>query len=111
MVTFEIRETPIGTSPLAHARYLHGGGKKGYVTVAHKTPDTPLDDWHPHSYAVEELDEVVPPYGGLTDVYISQNRFSQNLQPCGAFGAVHGPRLLQHPGPRPDAPAGGASPR
>ena len=62
---------PIGSSPLAHARWLHGSGK-GYVTVGQK-PDR--EPWVQDSYPVEKLYEVVPTYGGLNDVYISQNRF------------------------------------
>ena len=69
-----IRETPIGTSPLAHARYLHGTGK-GHVTLSNKVGPEPLSEWNQHSYPVEKLHEVVPAYSGLKDVYISQNRF------------------------------------
>ena len=61
----------IGSSPLAHTRWLHDSGK-GYVTVAHKPDRKP---WVQESYAVEKLYEVVPAYGGLKNVYISQNRF------------------------------------
>jgi hypothetical protein len=71
-----IRETPIGASPLAHARYLHGAGR-GNVTICHKVglgPE-PSSEWNQNSYPVEELHEVVPAYSGLKDVYISQNRF------------------------------------
>jgi len=63
-----IRETPIGSSPLAHARYLHSAGT-GCVTLAHKP------GWQQHSYRLEKLYEVLPAYGGMDDVYISQNRF------------------------------------
>jgi hypothetical protein len=59
-----IRETPIGSSPIAHARYLHGEGK-GHITLAHKP------GWHQHSYSLEKLYEILPPYGGMADVYIS----------------------------------------
>ena len=62
---------PIGSSPLAHARWLHGS-RKGYVTVGQK-PDR--EPWVQDSYPVQKLYEVVPIYGGLNDVYISQNRF------------------------------------
>jgi hypothetical protein len=61
----------IGSSPLAHARWLHGS-RKGYVTVGQK-PDR--EPWVQDSYPVEKLYEVVPTYGGLNDVYITQNRF------------------------------------
>lgn len=63
-----IRETPIGSSPLAHARYLHSAGT-GCVTLAHKP------GWQQHSYRLEKLYEVLPAYGGMDEVYISQNRF------------------------------------
>lgn len=62
---------PRGSSPLAHARYLHGTGQ-GKVTVGHKSNRKP---WVQHSYSVEELYEVLPTYAGLNDVYITQNRF------------------------------------
>jgi hypothetical protein len=45
-------------SPPNHGRYLHGAGK-GRVTVAHKNPD-----WKQRSYQTQELDEVLPAYGG-----------------------------------------------
>jgi hypothetical protein len=61
---------PIGSSPLAHARYLHGSGK-GYVTVAQKTHREP---WVQHSHSVEKLYEVLLEYAGLDDVYLSLNR-------------------------------------
>ena len=69
------RETPIGVSPLAHARYLHNGADRGKVTIGQKNGLKPPDDWSQHSYPVEELYEVVPAYSGLDDVYITQNRF------------------------------------
>jgi hypothetical protein len=69
-----IREAPIGSSPLAHAQCLHGTGK-GYVTVARKIDLKPPSDWHQHSYPAEKLYEILPAYGSLSDVYISQNRF------------------------------------
>lgn len=65
---------PIGSSPLAHARYLHDSGK-GKVTVGQKTGLKPPDDWSQSSHSVEELYEVLPTYAGLNDVYITQNRF------------------------------------
>ncbi len=67
-------DTPVGASPLAHARYLHGAGK-GSVTLGQKNGLKPLDDWNQHSYPPEKLYEVVPAYSGLDDVYITQNRF------------------------------------
>jgi hypothetical protein len=69
-----IREAPIGSSPLAHAQCLHGTGK-GYVTVARKIDLEPPSDWQQHSYPAEKLYEILPAYGSLSDVYISQNRF------------------------------------
>jgi hypothetical protein len=69
-----IREAPIGSSPLAHARFLHGTGQ-GNVTVARKTNLAPPGDWQQHSYPVEKLYEKLSSYSGLSNVYISQNRF------------------------------------
>jgi hypothetical protein len=69
-----IREAPIGSSPLAHARFLHGTGQ-GNVTVARKTNLEPPNDWSQDSYPVQKLYEALPAYGGLKDVYITQNRF------------------------------------
>ena len=64
-----IREALVN-SPLNHGRYLHGAGK-GYVTIACKTNGS----WQQHSYERGHLDQVLPAYGGVDDVYISQNRF------------------------------------
>lgn len=64
----------IGSSPLAHARYLHDSGK-GKVTVGQKTNLESPDDWNQTSHSVEQLYEVLPAYAGLNDVYITQNRF------------------------------------
>ncbi len=61
----------IGSSLLAHARYLHGAGK-GKATVGHKNHS---EAWVQNSYSVEELYKVLPTYTGLNDVYITQNRF------------------------------------
>jgi hypothetical protein len=58
------------TSPLSHGRFLHDKAGSGHVTVAQKAPN-----WYQHSYKIHKLDEVLPAYGGLEDVYISQNRF------------------------------------
>jgi len=69
-----IGEASIGSSSLAHVRYLHEGGQ-GNVTLARKTGLEPPDDWHQRSEPAEKLYEVVPAYDGLSDVYISQNRF------------------------------------
>jgi hypothetical protein len=63
-----IRDAAIGSSPLAHARYLHDAGN-GYVTLAYKP------GWHQHSYPLEKLYEVLSACGDMDDVYISQNRF------------------------------------
>ncbi len=65
---------PIGSSPLNHAKYLHGSGK-GTVTIGQKTNLEPSDQWKQTSYSVEQLYEVLPAYAGLNDVYITQNRF------------------------------------
>jgi hypothetical protein len=59
---------PIGSSPLAHARYLHSTGN-GYVTLAQNP------GWQQHSYPLEKLYEILPAYSGMDDVYITQNRF------------------------------------
>ena len=64
-----IREALVN-SPLNHGRYLHGAGK-GYVTIACKTTGS----WQQHSYERGLLDQVLPAYSGVDDVYISQNRF------------------------------------
>ena len=64
----------IGFSPLAHAKYLHRSGK-GKVTVSQKTDLQPPDDWIQTSHALEDLYKVLPAYAGLSDVYITQNRF------------------------------------
>jgi hypothetical protein len=64
----------IGSSPLAHARYLHGSGK-GKVTIGQKTNLEPPNHWKQTSYPVEQLYEVLPAYAGLNDIYITQNRF------------------------------------
>ena len=41
----------------------------GYATLAQKP------GWQQRSYPLEELYEILPAYGGMNDVYISQNRF------------------------------------
>jgi hypothetical protein len=69
-----ISETPVGSSPLAHARFLHEAGR-GHVTIARKTDLEPPGDWQQSSVPAEKLDEILPAYAGLRDVYISQNRF------------------------------------
>ena len=85
------RETHVGASPLAHARYLHNGAAKGYVTLGQKNGHKPPDDWHQHSYSVEELYEIVPAYGGLADVYIAQNRFygSRRIEMLAELSALY----------------------
>ena len=90
-------------SPPNHGRYLHGAGK-GCVTVAQKNPD-----WQQPSYQTQQLNEVLPAYGGLNDVYISQNRFwgsraVSNL-PATSFGILRtlefaGVEHLRYPLPR-----------
>lgn len=72
-------------SPLSHGRFLHGTGE-GYVTIGRKTGSAPPNDWEQHSEPFEKLVEVLPAYGGDTDVYISQNRF---------YGSRRGSRLAQ----------------
>jgi hypothetical protein len=72
-------------SPLSHGRFLHGTGK-GCVTIGRKTGLAPPNDWEQHSEPFEKLVEVLPAYGGDTDVYISQNRF---------YGSRLGSRLAQ----------------
>jgi hypothetical protein len=79
------RETVIGASPPAPARYLHGVGK-GSVTLSQKNGLKAPDDWNQRSYPVEKLYEVVPAYSGLYDVYITQNRF---------YGSRKGDRLRE----------------
>ncbi|MDP9440091.1 MAG: hypothetical protein M3P49_15355 [Actinomycetota bacterium] len=69
-----VRVTVPVDSPLAHGAFLHGAGK-GYVSLGRKTKARPPYNWHQHSYALEELPEVLPRYLGAEDVYISQNRF------------------------------------
>ena len=64
----------VGSSSLAHARYLHEGGR-GSVTLARKTGLKSPDDWQQFSDSAKKLYEVLPAYSGLSDVYISQNRF------------------------------------
>lgn len=41
----------------------------GYATIAQKP------GWQQRSYPLEKLYEILPAYGGMNDVYISQNRF------------------------------------
>jgi hypothetical protein len=65
------KKQSIGSSPLAHARYLHDSGNQ-YVTVGQKTDREP---WIETPYRVEKLYEVLPEYAGLNDVYLSLNRY------------------------------------
>jgi hypothetical protein len=70
-----IREALVD-SPLNHGKYLHSSEAKGHITVAQKIPGRlPPDSWQQHSYETQELYEALPAYGGLYDVYISQNTF------------------------------------
>jgi hypothetical protein len=70
-----IREA-LADSPLNHGKYLHSSEAKGHITVAQKIPGRlPPDSWQQHSYETQELYEALPAYGGLYDVYISQNTF------------------------------------
>ncbi len=64
----------IGSSPLAHAKFLHNTGK-GKVTISQKIDLGPPDDWIQTSRSVEKLYEVLPAYAGSNGVYITQNRF------------------------------------
>jgi len=71
-----IREALVD-SPLNHGKYLHSAGK-GHGDVAQKIPglSPPGSSWQQHSYEMqEELYEALPAYGGLYDIYISQNTF------------------------------------
>jgi hypothetical protein len=62
-------------SSLNHGKFLHGAGK-GHITVGRKFPELPSPgNWRQHSYPTQKLYEVLPAYGGVYDVYISQNRF------------------------------------
>jgi len=76
-------------SPLNHGRYLHGAGK-GYVTLAQKTTGL----WQQHAYTTQQLDQLLPAYSGVDDVYISQNRFwgaravSRLAQLCALYADV-----------------------
>ena len=66
-----LRLTSLNT-PLGHARFLHGTGK-GCVTIAQK--NGPHRPWDPYCGPFQKLAEVIPAYGGETDIYLSQNRF------------------------------------
>jgi hypothetical protein len=62
-------------SPLNHGRFLHASGK-GCLTVARRVPGVgPPGEWEQRSYPFEKMAELLPAYGGMDDVYISQNRF------------------------------------
>jgi hypothetical protein len=62
-------------SPLNHGKYLHGAGE-GHVTVAQKILKAPSPgNWEQYSYPTRTLYEELPPYAGVDDVFISQNRF------------------------------------
>jgi hypothetical protein len=61
-------------SPLAHAEFLHEGGK-GYFTLAQKTELPPPDDFFQQSGPLQKMAELLPTYAGEEDVYISPNRF------------------------------------
>ena len=92
---------PIGSSPLAHARYLHDSGK-GKVTVGQKTSLEPPNDWSQTSHSVEELYEVLPTYAGLNDVYITQNRFygSRSTERIAQLSALYSDLdYYKHPDP------------
>lgn len=84
-----IREALIGSS-LAHLKYLHEGGQ-GSFTLARKTGLEPPDDWQQHSYPAEKLYEMLPAYNGLSDVYISLNRFygSRKADRIAEFSALY----------------------
>jgi hypothetical protein len=75
----------IGSSPLAHARYLHNSGNE-YVTVGQKTDRKP---WIQTSYQVEQLYEVLPDYAGLNNVYISLNRFYGSRKRLAKLSALY----------------------
>ena len=76
---------PIGSSPLAHARWLHDSGNE-YVTVGQKTDREP---WVQTSYQVEKLYEVLPDYAGLNDVYLSLNRFYGSRKRLAKLSALY----------------------
>jgi hypothetical protein len=76
---------PIGSSPLAHARYLHDSCNE-YVTVGRKTE---LEPWSQTSYRVEKLYEVLPDYAGLNDVYLSLNRFYGSRKKLAKLSALY----------------------
>ena len=76
---------PIGSSPLAYAKYLHDSGNE-YVTVARKTDHEP---WIQTSYRVEKLYEVLPDYAGLNDVYLSLNRFYGSRKRLAELSAMY----------------------
>jgi hypothetical protein len=75
----------IGSSPLAHARYLHNSGNE-YVTVGQKTDRKP---WIQTSYQVEQLYEVLPNYAGLNNVCISLNRFYGSRKRLAKLSALY----------------------
>jgi hypothetical protein len=76
---------PVGSSPLAHARYLHDSGNE-YVTVGQKTDREP---WIQTSYQVEKLYEVLLDYAGLNDIYLSLNRFYGSRKRLAKLSALY----------------------
>lgn len=66
---------PSANTPLGHLRFLHGDGGKGYVTVARKFGARSRKPFDQRSGPFKELAEIVPAYGGMDDVYVSQNTF------------------------------------
>ena len=85
MASVLISKKLIGSSPLAHARYLHDSDNE-YVTVGQKT-DREL--WVQTSYQVEKVYEVLPDYAGLNDVYISLNRFYGSRKRLAKLSAMY----------------------
>jgi hypothetical protein len=77
---------PIGSSPLAHARYLHDSGNQ-YVTIGRKIDRDPW--WIEAPYKVEQLYRTLPNYVGLNDVYLSLNRFYGSRKRLARLSAMY----------------------
>jgi hypothetical protein len=61
-------------SPLAHAKFLHEGGK-GHFTLGQKTKLPPPADFLQHSSSLKGMVDLLPTYSDEEDVYITPNRF------------------------------------
>lgn len=68
---------PSANTPLGHLKFLHGGddSTRSYATIAQKLGSDSRKPFDQQSGPFEDLAEIVPAYGGLDDVYVSQNRF------------------------------------